>query len=404
MHELATSRLTWSFALSFVLFLVFLYRRASVAYLWRSLHLIEDLVLEKEFLAKIDLPLKFLLLALLFTPLITFLPIFLSGFVTKLAFFIIPLLMVHVIVQGFDLIVFGWYFEKHKEANLPAVFRVIVLSIIYIVVILVLLQHVYGINILPVIATSTVMTAVLGLAMQDTLKNLFAGLTISLEKRFRQGDWISFRGDSSVYTTGEISEIGWRTIRIRTLDENYSVIPNATFTNSHITNFSRPKPCFVRTVEFPVVSSASTKQVLDILLESAAGAQGVLSKPTPEAVPVAVKLDQISYRLRFWVDNFEKGDEIAGDVIERCVLRFQNENLIPSKAADLASSALALAIAASPPAVTAGVADEDQDDDDDDDEQVTQTKDSKRAPPVVPTESPVQPAVALKTSKKSSAP
>lgn len=313
----------------------------------------EDLVLEKEFLSKIDVPLKILLLSLLFTPFIGYLPHFLVGIVSKLALFIIPLLFVHMFAQGFDLIVFRWYFEKHKEANLPAVFRAIVISLMYIISTLILLQHVFGLNILPVIATSTVMTAVLGLALQDTLKNLFAGLTLSLEKRFKQGDWISFKPDSVTLTVGEISEIGWRTIRIRTLDNNYSIIPNGTFTSANITNFSRPKPCYVRAIEFPVAAGASVPYVSDVLRHEILSVEGVLPTPAPEVTPISVKLDQVVFRLRFWIDNFPLGEEIAGKVIEKAVSRLQYEKLITTggpatEAVAAAAAAVAMATAVAP--------------------------------------------------------
>jgi small-conductance mechanosensitive channel len=320
--------MTLSFVLCFFFFVLFLYRRASVAYLWRSLHLIEDLVLEKRFLSKIDMPLKLLFLTLLVTPLIVYLPSNIGAFCNQLALFLIPFLAIHVVIQGFDLIVFQWYFEKHKEANVPAVFRVIVVTMLYVLVLLVLLQSVYRLNILPVIATSTVMTAVLGLAMQDTLKNLFAGLTISLEKRFMQGDWIALRLDSAVITTGEISEIGWRTIRLRMLDDNYTVVPNATFTNANITNFSRPLPNVVRTVEFPIPPTSSLEQVSQIILSVARKVEGVLQTPPPVVTPLAVKLDQVTLRLKFWISNFPDGDAITGAVIEQCFTHLQRENLL----------------------------------------------------------------------------
>lgn len=320
--------MTLSFVLGLLFFLLFLYRRASVAYLWRSLHLIEDLVLEKQFLSKIDVPLKLLFLTLLFTPLIGYLPANFGAFFNQLALFLIPFLAIHVVIQGFDLIVFRWYFDKHKEANVPAVFRVIVITMLYLIVLLVLLQSVYRLNILPVIATSTVMTAVLGLAMQDTLKNLFAGLTISLEKRFMQGDWIALKLDSAVITTGEISEIGWRTIRLRTLDDNYTVVPNATFTSANITNFSRPVPGVVRNVEFPIPPTASIAKVSNMILSVVSKVEGVLATPPPVVTPLSVKLDQVILRLRFWINSFPEGDAITGAVIEQCFTQLQNENLL----------------------------------------------------------------------------
>jgi small-conductance mechanosensitive channel len=326
-HQLISSRITLSFVLCFFFFVLFLYRRASVAYLWRSMHLIEDLVLEKQFLSKIDVPLKLLFLTLLVTPLITYLPANIGAFCNQLALFLIPFLAIHVVIQGFDLIVFQWYFEKHKEANVPAVFRVIVVTMLYVVVLLVLLQSVYRLNILPVIATSTVMTAVLGLALQDTLKNLFAGLTLSLEKRFMQGDWIALRLDSAVITTGEISEIGWRTIRLRTLDDNYTVVPNATFTSANITNFSRPVPNVARTIEFPIPPTSSIEQVSHTILAIASKVEGVLPMPPPMVTPLTVKLDQVVLRLKFWINSFPDGDAITGTVIEKCFTHLQRENL-----------------------------------------------------------------------------
>jgi len=127
-----------------------------------------------------------------------------------------------------------------------------VLSAIYLVFGLVLLEWVLGVNVLPILATSTVVTAVVGLAMQDTLKNLFAGLTMSFERRFRQGDWVMFRIDQVNTATGEVVEIGWRTTKLRTPDNNFTVIPNAVFTSNQLINYSQPTPAFPKIIEMPV--------------------------------------------------------------------------------------------------------------------------------------------------------
>ncbi len=239
----------------------------------------------------------------------------------------IPFLLIHTAVQGFDLVVFQWYFEKHKEANLPAVFRVIVISMIYAVVLLVLLQHVYGLNVLPLIATSTVVTAVLGLALQDTLKNVFAGLTLSLDKRFQQGDWITYRPESGTAVTGEISEIGWRSVRLRTTDNNYLVVPNASFATAHITNFSRPLQAFNKSFLFPVPATYDMSKVAELLSRAMKETKDVLASPEPEVIAYDVKIDQVTFRLRFWLDKFEQGDKIASLVMQECIKLMQQQKI-----------------------------------------------------------------------------
>ncbi len=318
-----TGRYAWWFGTCLVVILLFLTRRATLAYLWRSFHLIEDLVMEKEFLRKIDLPIKILLLTILVCPSVQYIPDPYQAYFARFAAFLIPLLFVHVVVQACDLIVFRWYFEKYKESNPPAVFRAIAIGFVYAVVVLVLLEYAFGVNVIPVIATSTVATAVLGLALQDTLKNLFAGLTMSFEKRFHHGDWVSLKLDPATVTTGMISEIGWRTIRLKTLDDNFVVVPNATFTTANVTNFSRPTSSYVRSIEFPVGPWLPAGEVADALCREAASVEGVRPEPGPQATAVSVKLDQVVIRLRFWIDDFAQGDEISGKVIIACLAQLK---------------------------------------------------------------------------------
>lgn len=327
-HFLIASKYSVPFWLVMMFILLFANRKASIQLLWRNFHLIEDLVLEKEFIKEIDVPLRLLTLSLIAVPVIAVLPEPFHFYLSKLFGIIIPVLLLQLFVKGVDLIVFHWYFEKHKATSLPVVLRTVTLSFIWIIFILVLLESVFGVNLLPLIATSTVATAVLGLALQDTLKNLFAGLTMSLEKRFQNGDWVTCRLDSNLSTTGEISEIGWRTTRLRTLDDTYSIVPNALFVTNHVINYSRPTPCYAQAIEFPVVASADPKRIQEILLQGIKGVDGILDEPPPEALANSVQADRVVYKLRFWVKDFSEGDTITGRVIANCMLALQGLGVI----------------------------------------------------------------------------
>ena len=88
-----------------------------------------------------------------------------------------------------DLFVVRW-----KRGSFPAAFKNIITALALVIVLLFLLKEILNINVTSLIATTTVLTATIGLAFQSTLANMLAGLTIHLEKPLKQGDWISAGG------------------------------------------------------------------------------------------------------------------------------------------------------------------------------------------------------------------
>ncbi len=324
------SRYALSFWAAVLCLFLLLNKRAVVQYIWRSLHLIEDLVIQKEFFAKIDLALKVLLVTLACSPFFHFLPKSAGQLLSAVALFVIPFATLYIVVQAVDLLFFGWYLTKRKDANVPSVLRAFALGGIYVIFGLIFLEWSLGVNVLPLLATSTVVTAVLGLALQDTLKNLFAGLTMSFEKRYRQGDWVMFRLDANNSTIGQVSEIGWRTTRIRTLENNFAVIPNSMFTTYQVINYSLPSPSYARTIEFPVQTQADVEQVLSSLLSNTALVDGVVKDPPTEALLSSVKSDHLVFRLRFYIEDFAKGDTISGRVTEVCLKDLAKMGVVPA--------------------------------------------------------------------------
>ena len=83
-------------------------------------------------------------------------------------------------------------------------------------------------------ATTAVGAVVIGLALQDTLGNLFAGLAIQIEKPFRVGDWVTIGGQD-----GMVSEITWRATKMRTKAGNFVVVPNSVLAKDTIIELLR---------------------------------------------------------------------------------------------------------------------------------------------------------------------
>lgn len=309
--------------------LLLLNRRASLRLLWKKLHIFQDNNLETEAYSKIDAPLQALLLLLAGFPFLKLLPHGIGTKITPLAICITAFLALHVFVSAFDLAVFGWYFTKRQDANVPSVFRFVVLTAIYVGVGLLLLNVTLGINIMPLLATSTLITAVFGFALQDTLKNLFSGLTMSFEKRFKQGDWIMVGTDPNTATLGQVVEIGWRSTKVRLRDDDYAVIPNQQCTASQLVNLTTPKSTHLISFDFPVKHTVDVEKLRKSLVKLASGAPGVVKEPPVELLAAGIKTDHLVLRLRFWIEDLLKKDQVQSEIIERTFKKLAEEGLLP---------------------------------------------------------------------------
>ena len=159
------------------------------------------------------------------------------------------------------------------------------------------------------LTTSAVSAVVLGFALQDTLGNAFAGLAIQSEKPFHVGHWIRV-GDFE----GRVAEVTWRATKLRTKSGNFVVVPNNIMSKEAITNYSEPTPSMRLEVEVGASYLVSPTAVKAAIGEALSNSQRVLKTPPPEVLLVAFDSSAMTYRARFWIDDFDR-DEAARDEV-----------------------------------------------------------------------------------------
>lgn len=167
-----------------------------------------------------------------------------------------------------------------------------------------------GVNPTSLLATSAVLTAVLGLSLQETLGNLFAGLAIQGEQPFEIGDWVQFDAER----VGRVVEINWRATKIETADRVLVTVPNGLLARSPIANFSRPQP-FARQNVVVNTPHGAPANLYEVLEKAAAQVDGVLHTPPPSAVIAELTDYSVRYRVRFFLSDHPRRDEIAGHVL-----------------------------------------------------------------------------------------
>ncbi|MGV3618916.1 MAG: mechanosensitive ion channel family protein [Fimbriimonas sp.] len=111
-----------------------------------------------------------------------------------------------------------------------------ILSAVFLAVAIVTALNQFSIDIGPVLASLGVAALAVALALQDTLSNYFAGITLAADKPIRPGDYVKLEGGLE----GFVQSIGWRTTHIKPFAETVVVVPNSKLANSILTNTNYP--------------------------------------------------------------------------------------------------------------------------------------------------------------------
>src|SRR5262245_53640519 len=126
---------------------------------------------------------------------------------------------------------------RKLERPVPTILRDIGQGVLYLFLMLGALR-VIGFDPGSILTTGAVVTAVIGLALQETLGNLVAGLAIQLQRPFDVGDWVQFEPDPK--KIGRVVEINWRATKVITVEDVEVIVPNGMLARTPIVNFTKP--------------------------------------------------------------------------------------------------------------------------------------------------------------------
>lgn len=168
-----------------------------------------------------------------------------------------------------------------------------------------------GMSLQGLVTTGTVMTAIIGLALQETLGNLAAGAALQLDRNLDVGDWI--RVDKSELL-GRVVQMTWRTVVIETDDRTQYVVPNGVFTKTPFINYSRPGGIARRIVEISVPPEVPPVHVHEALLDACKDCVEVLTRPPPSVLTTDFGEQGVNYRLRYFIADFARRDPVGTEV------------------------------------------------------------------------------------------
>ncbi len=206
---------------------------------------------------------------------------------TKYSFYLIKIihtllvLFFTIAVANVSTQLFTKYIEK-KEISIQStsLLNIIIKIAIYLIGFIIILS-IFGVSIAPLITALGIGGLAIGLALKDTLENLFAGIHIMTEKTVRVGDFVQIDKGQE----GFVEDISWRTTRIRTRQNNMIVIPNSKLAQSIVVNYHLPEKRMALQIPISVSYSSDPEKVEKILIEETKKAlneiPGLLPEPEP---------------------------------------------------------------------------------------------------------------------------
>ena len=209
-------------------------------------------------------------------------------------------------------------------------------GLVYLAVGLTIASLVFALPIGGLVATSGVIAIVLGLALQNTLADVFAGIAVGIERPFSIGDLVSLEGDID----GEVIQINWRSVQIRTGGNVLATVPNSVIAKSRIINRSVPSPVRTDSISVPCDAAFEPQRVVDLLHRAILLCPEILDLPAPAVVLARIDRRTHEYTVTFSVARSGVLGQAKSNLLQQILRQLRAAGMSQTPAA---SSARAMA-------------------------------------------------------------
>lgn len=248
-----------------------------------------------------------------------------DGFDTFLRFLKVLLWMslVIVIVRIFNSIVFTSAFDAQKGKRTSILIRNIFSITAYLVSFFIIFKSQYpNIDLAAVFTTSAILGVILGLALQDTLGNLFAGLSLQADQPFAVGDVINIPNKGK----GVVEMVTWRGLKIRTFQNKLLIISNTNLGKETFEVAPRDN-LNARVVFFNTLYTDSPTKTTHVVREAVREAENVSQKIKPVVRIRDLGPHGIDWEVKYWLEDYTKHNDTDALIRKRIWYAFLRENI-----------------------------------------------------------------------------
>ncbi len=232
-------------------------------------------------------------------------------------------IVAYLFVRALNFIFFALAFRL-KRIDAPTLIRNIFTIVAFTILFLIAFTFLFPeVNLGALFTTSAIFGVILGLALQDTLGNFFAGISLQADRPFQVGDVITVGAQRH---TGVVEEISWRAIKIRTFTNHVVLIANSNAAKEPIEVCPRDN-LNARLVFFNTLYTDSPAKTIHVVREAVREADNVSEKVTPIVRIRNLGDNGVDYEVKYWLDDYAKYNDTDALVRQRIWYAFRRAGL-----------------------------------------------------------------------------
>jgi small-conductance mechanosensitive channel/CRP-like cAMP-binding protein len=241
----------------------------------------------------------------------------------RLIYVVLWMSLVIIVVRFLNILSANTLLRKAGNIELATLLQNVFSIVIYVFAFVIIVRSQFNVDLTTVFAGGTILGVVLGLALQDTLGNLFAGLALQADQPFQIGDVISLPGRS---VTGIVENVSWRGIKIRTFQNRILLISNSVL-GKEIIEVAPQNNANARLVQFSTIYQKSPAKVVRVVREAIRNIENVSSKFRPQVRIRSLGENGIEWEIKYWLENYAKYNETDAQIRMRLWYVFQREGI-----------------------------------------------------------------------------
>lgn len=232
------------------------------------------------------------------------------------------LIIGYLAILLFTMLLVDFLLVRRFKVQIPNILRDVTVFALFFLGLLLILYYRTTLDITGLFTTSAVISIVLGLALQDTLGNVFSGLALQTERSFNVGDWVRFHD-----LEGVITDISWRSTKLRTRSNELVIIPNSVISKDHVINYSSPTRIHAVMERIGTHYRHPPAEVIAAIEEAAEQAPGVLRRPAVDVRTVAFGDFAIEYDVKYWIRDYADLEDIKNAFMTRVWYAFDRRRI-----------------------------------------------------------------------------
>jgi small-conductance mechanosensitive channel/CRP-like cAMP-binding protein len=209
--------------------------------------------------------------------------------------------------------VYCWF---RMNRQVPSFIRDLLTLLVYVCFALVALRFVFRLDVSSILTTTTVLTAAVAFAMQSALANMISGFYVDQDENLQRRSWIWLKEQGIL---GEIVNVGFRYVTVRTPDDQRVMVPNQALMQNVVHHLGTPgaSPPVADHLKVGLSYDLPPDQAIALLTRVLQTTEHVAAQPAPTVYPSAFLDSAVEYDLKYYLEHWSYYRPVRGSILQR---------------------------------------------------------------------------------------